>query len=202
MSITTTGPPPTMPPDPLWRLSVDQYHEMIRTGILTDEDPVELLDGCLVRQTPKYPLHSFVTQELRDWFARTLPPAYFVNAQEPVTLPTSEPEPDITIVRSQRQMFAARHPASADVPLLVEVSDSTLTRDRTSKKGIYASAGIVQYWIINLIDRQIEVCTEPHEATGDYRQRIVYLVQQEAPVIVDGKTIGTIRLEQLLPPEQ
>lgn len=198
MSITTTGLPPTLPPEHFWRLSVDQYHEMIRAGILTDEDPVELLDGYLVRQMPKYPLPSFVTQELRDWFAKVLPPDYFANAQEPVTLPTSEPEPDVSVIRGKRHGFASRHPGSADVVLLTEVADSSLTRDRGSKKRIYALAGIVEYWIINLIDRQIEVYTEPDMTTGDYRRHNFYSPQQEVPVIVDRKSLGTIRLEQLL----
>ena len=92
----------------LWPLSVDKYHEMIDAGILTTEDPVELLDGYLVQKMPKHPLHALVTQELRDWFLRVLPAGYFANTQEPVTLSTSEPEPDTSVLRGNRWAFADR----------------------------------------------------------------------------------------------
>jgi Uma2 family endonuclease len=201
MSITAppTVPPSGPPPGPLWPLSVEQYHQMIDAGILTEDDPVELLDGVLVRKMPKYPLHAYVTEELREWFARALPAGYFASSQEPVTLPTSEPEPDGTVIRGQRRAFAKRHPHPADVALLSEVADSSLSRDRGSKKRIYARANIQQYWIINLIDHQIEVYRDPDAAAGDYRQHTIYAMQDEVPVIIDGQTIGTLRLADLLP---
>jgi len=180
-------------------LSVDQYHQMIDSGILTEDDPVELLDGCLVRKMPKHALHTFVTQELHDWLARVLPVGYYRNSQEPVTLPTSESEPDNSVIRGQRRMFVKHHPHAADAVLFVEVSETTLAHDRGPKKRIYAQANIPQYWIINLIERQIEVYREPDAAAGEYRQQTIYGLKDDLPVIVDGKTIGSIRLEQLLP---
>src|SRR5262245_8728939 len=101
-------PPGGLPPELIWPLSVERYHQMIDAGILTPDDPVELLEGCLVRKMPKHPLHSFITQELNDWFKRVLPAGYFSNAQEPVTLATSEPEPDNSVIRGNRRMFVKR----------------------------------------------------------------------------------------------
>ena len=197
----STVPPSGPPPGPLWPLSVEQYHQMIDAGILTEDDPVELLDGVLVRKMPKHPLHPFVTDGLREWLISVLPAGCFTKAQDPVTLPTSEPEPDISVIRGQRQAFVKRHPQAADAVLFVEVSETTLAQDRGPKKRIYARANIPQYWIINLVDRQIEVFRDPDAAAGDYAQPMIYGVQDELPVVIDGKTIGKLRLAELLPVE-
>src|SRR5262245_54454158 len=108
MSITSTpsGPPLSAPPPHnLWPLAVERYHQMIYAGILTTDDQVELLDGCLVRKAPQYPQRCFVRQEMREWFDPVLPDGYHTMAQDPVTLPTSEPEPDNSVIRGQRRMF-------------------------------------------------------------------------------------------------
>jgi Uma2 family endonuclease len=115
---------------------------MIDAGILTEDDPVELLDGVLVRKMPKKRLHTFVTQKLLQWLSQRLPADYYTNAQEPVTLPTSEPEPDNSVIRGQLESFATRQPQAADAVLFVEVSETTLAQDRGPKKRIYARANI------------------------------------------------------------
>jgi Uma2 family endonuclease len=200
--MSTATMPPSMPPaEPLWPLTVDQFHEMIRTGILGEDDPVELLDGYLVQTMPKNPLHSYLTEALREVLAPMLPEGFFAQSQEPVTLPTSEPEPDVTAVRGKRIQFIKRHPAANDIALLVEVSDKSLRRDRDSKKRIYARAGINPYRIVNLVDRQIEVYSQPSVDSGDYVERTVYAATDAVPVVIDGVTVGTIRLADLLPPE-
>ncbi len=203
MSIASSLPPgpPIPPPEPIWRLSVDQYHEMIRTGILTSEDPVELLDGCLVRKMPKSPLHRYMTEVMRERLADMLPPGYYTDSQEPVTLPTSEPEPDVSLIRGFRADYAKRHPYPADILLLVEVADSSLAVDRGSKKRLYALAGIVEYWIVNLVDKQIEVYRQPDMATGEYVEHRVYAIDEDVPVMVAGQTIGSVRLANLWPAE-
>src|SRR5262245_61940767 len=114
MSITTSLPGgPHLPPEPVWPLTVQQYHAMIRAGILNEDDPIELLEGHLVQKMPKNPLHSFVTEALREAAAAVLPEGFIVRSQEPVTLPTSEPELDITIARGKRIDYAKRHPGPA-----------------------------------------------------------------------------------------
>ncbi len=153
--------PPAVPTDPIWRLSVEQYHAMIRAGILTDDDPVELLEGWLVYKMPKNPPHRLVTRLTREALERIVPAGWFVDAQEPITTETSEPEPDVTVPRGTRRQYADHHPRPEELALLVEVSDTTLARDRGSRKRIYARARIPVSWIINLQERQIEVYTEP-----------------------------------------
>jgi Uma2 family endonuclease len=172
---------------------------MIRTGILTADDPVELLDGCLVQKMPKNPVHCFVTDSLRDFLLSVMRVGWLLRCQEPVTLKNSEPEPDLCLVRGRRADFASRHPGVAEILPLIEISDTTLTRDRGSKKIAYAKAGIGEYWIVNLTDKQIEVYRDPDTAAGEYPQPTVYGPDQDVPVVIDGTTIGAVRLAALLP---
>src|SRR6266545_7649231 len=123
-----------VPADVIWRFSVDQYHAIIRAGILTADDPVELLEGWLVTKMPKNPRHSVVTQQTREALVRVLPSGWYVNTQEPITTEDSEPEPDVAVVRGERRQYLDHHPGPQDVPLVIEVADSSLQRDRTLKK--------------------------------------------------------------------
>jgi len=149
-SITTSEQPVIVSTDVIWRLSVDQYHAMIQAGILTEDDPVELLEGWLVTKMSKNPRHTFVTQLARDVVASLLPPGWYVNAQEPVTTKDSEPEPDVAVVRGNRRQYIDHHPGPQDIALVVEVADSSLQRDRSLKKRLYAAAGIPVYWIVKV----------------------------------------------------
>lgn len=196
---------PTLSPDPtrsLWRVSVEHYHEMIDAGIITTDDRVELLEGYIVEKPVMNPPHAritnFVTEILRD----IAPKNCFVDAQCPITLTASEPQPDILFVRGKRRDFFGRHPYAQDVPLLIEVSDSTLYTDRQQKQRIYANDGIPVYWIINLQGRQIEVYTIPINAGLDptYARREIYFENNNVPIVIDGETVATIAVSELLPP--
>ncbi|MFO1429274.1 MAG: Uma2 family endonuclease [Candidatus Competibacteraceae bacterium] len=191
----------SLPTAPVWRLSVEQYHRMIRFGILTDDDPVELLEGWLITKMPKNPPHRLSTQLTREAIVRLLPPGWYVDAQEPITTDDSEPEPDVVVVRGERRDYRDHHPRERDVTLVVEVADATLQRDRTLKKRLYGRAGIPTYWIINLVDNQLEVHTEPTGAgeQADYRQRQDYGVADTAPLMLDGVESGRIAARDLLP---
>lgn len=197
-SIAQSDGAPTLP---IWRLSVDQYHDMIEAGILTDDDPVELLEGWLVPKMPKNPPHRLSTQLTREAFARILPPGWYADAQEPITTEDSEPEPDVVIVRGERRDYRDRHPGAHDVAVVVEVSDTTLQRDRTVKKELYARAGVPVYWIINLPDNQVEVYAEPSGSADkpDYRQQHVYHASDEAPLIIEGREVSRLTVRDLLP---
>ncbi len=189
-----------VPSDPIWRLSVDQYHDMINAGILTEDDPVELLEGWLVTKVSQKPQHSLVTQHTRDVLARILPDGWFINIQAPITTTDSEPEPDVTVVRGSRFDYAKRHPYPEDIALLVEVSDATLQRDRTLKQRIYANARIVIYWILNLPERQLEVYTEPigTDTQAHYQQRTIYREADHVPVVIGGQEVAQLVVRDLL----
>ena len=190
-----------VPTNPIWRLSVPQYHHMIHTGILTDDDPVELLEGWLVTKMPKNPPHRIATRLTREAIARILPAGWYVDSQEPITLADSEPEPDVVIVHGATQQYLDRHPSPRDVGLVIEVSDATLLRDRTLKQRLYATAGIPIYWIINLPERQVEVYTAPSGPAEEpgYQQRQDFGLEDETPLVIGGVEAGRLAVRDLIP---
>jgi len=193
--------PPAIPTDFVWRLSIDHYHAMINAGILTDDDPVELLEGWLVLKMTKKPRHRMATGIIHAALIGIVPSGWYVDAQEPVTVDDSEPEPDVSVVRGDRRQYPERHPGPRDLGLLVEVSDATLERDCGIKKRLYARAAIPVYWIANLLENRIEVYTEPTGPTEnpDYRQRKDYAPGDEIPVSLDGREVGRLAVSDLLP---
>lgn len=110
---------------------------------------------------PKNPTHSSATRCTRLALERIISSDYFVDSQEPVTLSDSEPEPDIVVIRNTFEDYTERYPGVDDIALIIEVSDPTLSQDRGSKKRIYAREGIPIYWIVNLVDNQVEIYTNP-----------------------------------------
>jgi Uma2 family endonuclease len=190
-----------IPNDLILRLSIEQYHAMIQAGILTDDDSVELLEGWLVFKMPKNPPHRATTRLVRTALENILPRGWYVDSQEPITLSNSEPEPDIVVVRGDTRQYLDRHPGAEDIALIIEVSDTTLQRDRTVKKRIYARAGIAIYWIVNLVEEQVEVYSQPivEFEQPDYSQRLDFGRSAVIPVIIEGVEIGAIDVNSLLP---
>jgi len=192
---------PIAPSEPIFRLSVDQYHAMIQSGILTTDDHVELLEGWLVLEMSKNPPHTLAVGLLLDAIRALLASGWFVNVQEPITTTDSEPEPDLVVVRGERRQFRDRHPAPEDVALVVEVADATLHRDRTVKRRLYAAASVPVYWIVSLPDRRIEVHSDPSgpDASPDYRQRLDFGPEDEVGVVIEDSEIGRIAVREVLP---
>ena len=190
-----------IPNDLILRLSIEQYHAMIQAGILTDDDSVELLEGWLVFKMPKNPPHRVTTRLVRTALENILPPGWYVDSQEPITLSNSEPEPDIVVIRGDTRQYLDRHPGAEDIALIVEVSDTTLQRDRTVKKRIYARAGIAIYWIVNLVEEQIEVYSQPMAEVEkpDYNQRLDFGRSAVIPITIAGREICAIAVNSLLP---
>jgi Uma2 family endonuclease len=193
--------PPAVPDDIVWRLTLDQYHEMVRSGILGEDDPVELLDGWLITKMPKNPARRAATGLVREALERSIPAGWHVDTQEPITLERSEPEPDVAVVRGERRDYLERHPGPRETGLVVEVADSSLERDRGFKKRLYAEAGIPTYWILNLLDRQLEVNSEPagDGETADYRRQQIYAAGGAVPVVLDGRQVARLPVEDVLP---
>jgi len=140
-------------------LSVEDYHRMIEAGILTSEDKIELLDGMLVEKVTENPPHRAVVNRLNWHFTRGVSENLRVSVDGPITLPPrSEPEPDLAVIDAADVNFAA-HPGTAH--LLIEVSDSSRRIDRGRKLAIYARAGLPEYWIVDLVERCIDVHRSP-----------------------------------------
>lgn len=205
MSVAAALPPArecfAVPPEPVLQFTVDQYHQMARTGVLQDGEPLELLEGWLVNKMTKCPPHSLATFETRRVLEQLVREGWFVDTQEPITTRDSEPEPDVSVIRGCRRDYADHHPGPHDVGLLVEVADTSLDRDRGWKKRIYAAAGISVYWLVNLVDRQVEVFTDPSGPgeRPEYGTCRVFLPGDQVPVVLDGDEWGRIAVADLLP---
>jgi Uma2 family endonuclease len=145
-------------------ITVDDYHRMADAGIFGEEERVELLDGLLIAMPPEGPIHADVAGELVELFVRRLAGRAKVRPGNPLALDGfSEPQPDVALVRRRKERYLKAHPAPEDVLLLVEVSFTSLPYDRRRKLQAYARNGILEYWIVNCVDRRVEVYTDPHE---------------------------------------
>ncbi|MFN8446866.1 MAG: Uma2 family endonuclease, partial [Caldilineaceae bacterium] len=141
--ITKLGQSNPVPEDiKLWRISVEQYHAMIRSGAFDEDAPIELLEGWLVEKMPKSPSPALATDLVAEYLRAAIRPGWFVRTQDPITLTDSEPEPDVCVIKGNLRQYAQQHPQATDVGLVIEISDSSLGKDRGSKKRIYAHAGI------------------------------------------------------------
>jgi Uma2 family endonuclease len=162
------------------RITLDQYHEMIRQGLFEprEEHHVELLEGEITPMSPVGPPHSSFLSLLNEWSLRRLPKkAVWVRVQDPVEIPELDSEPEPDLVWAKRADYSERHPLPQDVLLLIEISDSSLPKDRGIKAQVYAKAGIADYWIVNVLDQCIEVRRDPHD--DSYHSVEVFRAGQE-----------------------
>ncbi len=185
----------------LSRWTVRQYQRMIETGILTDEHQVELLENYVVLKMPRNPPHDSTIQRMLGVLFPVCPTGWSLPVQSAVALADSQPEPDFAFVRGTAKDYEARHPGPADVGLLVEVADSSLLRDTQDKGRIYARAGIPVYWVVNLVDRQVEVFADPDPAAAPpaYKSRQAYGPGDMVPLVLAGATVGSVPAADLLP---
>jgi Uma2 family endonuclease len=194
----TSSPSPTGTP-PLHRITVDEYERIVASGALEDPSRVELIDGYMVDKMGKKAEHRWTTKEVLKALDTRLPAGWTSQKEEPVRIPAyDEPEPDIAIIRGTDADYRRRIPTAADVALLVEVSDSPLVQDRGLKLAAYARDGIPVYWIVNLVDRQVEVYTRPLKA-GRYRSQKDYKPGQHVPVVIGGQQLPPIAVDDILP---
>ena len=167
---------------PFLPITVDQLQQMIRSGILQDGDPIELIDGLLVRKDRSArgenlmghnPRHALLIKRLLRLLLPVCESAgWHVQVQLPLTLSKlNAPEPDIAIVRGTEEDFTDHHPGPQDVVLAIEVSDSSVGTDRTTKQRLYATAGVPRYWLVNLPESQVEVYEQPDSSSGKYADR-------------------------------
>src|SRR5262249_2871980 len=132
---------------------------------------VELLEGHIVVLSPQKPPHSNSVDRVVEVLRVTFGPGYWVRMQFPLDLgQTTEPEPDVSVVLGTRDQFRTAHPTAPE--LIVEVSDTTPSCDRRRKGGLYARAGVPDYWVVNPVRRQLEVCRAPvPDASRPYGHR-------------------------------
>jgi len=203
MSTTAITQPaqPVAVPDgacyPPFRMSVDQYEKLVDSGIFTKRDKLQLINGILVAKVTKNPPHRVTDQLCRKTLERVIPAGWHLRSDSPVRLPPDgEPEPDQCVVRGAERDYSRRHPDPQDVGLLVEIADSSLAADR-QLADTYGASRIPVYWIVNLVDRQIEVFTDPN--SDGYAPARVYQPGDDVPVVLDGTEVGRLAVSDILP---
>lgn len=204
MSLTTLPPwedPQQPPPFPVRRFTVEEYHALMETGLLTDDERVELLEGWIVPKMNHNPLHDSTVNQIDEMLRSRIPAPWTIRIQSSITTGDSEPEPDLAVVPGPAARYKRQHPRPAEVALLVEVADSSLLRDRIGKQRLYARAGIAVYWIANLVDQRIEVYTDPapDEAPPCYRSQQHFAPGDSVPLTIPGIETFQIPVAELLP---
>lgn len=161
-------------PLPRWLITTTDYHQMIRAGVLHEDDRVELLDGELIKMAPIGPRHAACVDRLDEFLRDKVKKLAIVRVQNPIQLNEhSEPEPDIALLRRRADYYSQGHPTPADVLLAIEVADTSAVSDREVKLPSYARAGIPEAWLIDLANDRIEVHTRP--GGGLYQEVRIFL---------------------------
>lgn len=146
------------------RFSVEDYHRMVETGILSEEDRTELIDGEIIEMAPVGSRHAGHLKHLLRLVSNAVGDAAIVSVQDPVRLGEhSEPQPDLALLEPKDDFYTSAHPTADDVLLVVEIAETSLEYDRSSKIPLYASHGVGVVWLLSLRDRAIEVYEQPGE---------------------------------------
>ena len=144
------------------RLTASEFRRMAEAGILREDDRIELIEGELIDMAPIGSNHASVVARLNAWLAAAAGGRFIVFPQNPVSLSAhSEPQPDLALLEPRDDYYRAALPTAGDVFLLIEVADTTLDYDSTTKIPLYARAGIAEVWLVNLRDQAVEVFREP-----------------------------------------
>jgi Uma2 family endonuclease len=186
---------------PLYRWTRQEYERLIAHRLLDEDDPIELVGGLLFVKEPQSSPHRTVVLLVAKALERAFGEGWFVQTQSPIALDgRSEPEPDVAVVRGSPREYVDAHPARP--ALIVEVAQSGLRLARGRKAAIYARARIADYWIVNLLDRVIEVHREPARPGPDRRRwgyamvRALGAGEAIAPLAAPS---SSIRVTDLLP---
>jgi Uma2 family endonuclease len=197
-SMTATQPSwvPSLPT--LYRLSIAQYEAMVASGVFTKRDRLHLTNGFLVAKMTEDPPHAAACDGVRLAIEALLPRGWYIRSDKPLKIPNcnSVPEPDVVVARGTWRDYERSHPEPAQVPLVIEVSNSSLDEDRQMAL-VYGRGGVAVYWIVNLIDRQVEVYTDP--GPDGYRKAQVFSSDQVVPLFLEGAELGRIAVTDILP---
>ncbi len=143
--------------------SREEYHRMGEVGILTRSDRVELIRGEIIKMSPQGRRHRAFIDNLTHLLDAGLAGRAIVSVQMPIVLADdTEPEPDVQILRRRAVPYKEREAYADDVLLLIEVAQSSLAYDRSTKLRLYGAAGIPEYWVVDCVAESIEVYRTPH----------------------------------------
>ncbi|UFP92758.1 Uma2 family endonuclease [Gloeobacter morelensis] len=143
--------------------NVGEYHRMGRAGIFADNERTELIEGAVYSMPPAGPPHAAVVHFIFKYFLALLDAQVAdVRVEQPLSIDEyNEPLPDVMIVRPDWRGYFDAHPTPGDVFVIIEVADSSLDRDLRTKSKLYARAGIREYWVVDVNERQVHIFNRP-----------------------------------------
>lgn len=200
--MSTTVAPPALDAalaSRLSRISVAQYDRLISAGAIFDAEDVELIEGLLVSKMGRNRPHILAGKLGLAALQRIVPEGWHVAKEDPIRASDwSKPEPDLAVIRGGITDYVDRDVTAADVGVVVEIAESSLTVDRDVMGRLYAAGGIPGYWIVNLVAGHVEVYADPDPVAG-YRSRKDYRRGETIPVVLDGLEVGRAAVDELSP---
>ncbi|TBR61667.1 Uma2 family endonuclease [Mastigocladus laminosus UU774] len=179
----------------LW--TVQEYHRMAETGILGEDERVELLEGKIIWMSAKGTAHCSAVGRTYKLLEKLLGNQAWISIQDPIALnQRSEPEPDIAVVKIDSLDYADHHPTPNEVYLIIEVADTSLKFDCETKGKAYAQAGITDYWVLDVLNRQLYVLREPNE--DGYQSQVI--LAEDGTISLKQFPNVQIRILEMLPP--
>ena len=178
------------------RFTLDEYHRMGETGILGEDDRVELIEGEIIEMSPIGSRHAAIVARIHHLFSIRLDDRAVVWSQNPLLLARhqSEPQPDVMLLAPRADFYASGLPEPPDVRLLVEVADSSLLYDRRTKFPLYARSGVAEAWLVDLDSGRLEI----HRGTGSAGYRDVRVVSSDETFSPAAFPLLTVTLRDLL----
>jgi Uma2 family endonuclease len=198
---SVTAPiPPGAPPSPVgprpWKWTREQYYKLGETGIFNGRR-VELINGEILEMSPIGWPHSLAKALVVDTLRAAFASGYWVSEQSPVQAVASDPQPDVAVIPGSPRAYTG-HPSNA--VLIVEVADTSLFYDTTTKVELYAAAGVADYWVLDLDGKQLHVFRDPAPIPADghtYRTRLTLSAADSVSPL--AAAVATIRVADLLP---
>ncbi|MBF2019617.1 MAG: Uma2 family endonuclease [Hydrococcus sp. C42_A2020_068] len=179
------------------KFTVEQYHKMAEAGILKEDDRVELIRGEIIEMSPIGTRHAAYVRRLNNLLSALLGDRVLVDLQNPVKLDdTSEPQPDVTLLRPRQDFYESAHPQSTDIFLIIEVADTTVKYDREIKISLYAENNITEVWLVDINGQCVEVYRDPtpsgYQNIQTFRQGQVLSIQAFADITLSvDELLGT-----------
>ena len=197
--VTGSGVPQIIDQEP-FLFTAEAFRRMIDADVFADDERVELWDGRVTTKMAKKIPHSYSSARLNSLLIQAVPRGWCVWPENPVEIgQVRVPLPDFTVLRGNLENYASKYPAAGDVVLIIELSDSSLRYDSTTKLAGYAEAGIPVYWVVNLVKNVIQTYAEPVPTERRYAREVTYAIGQSVPIHLDGTLIGEIPVLDLLP---
>jgi len=172
-------------------INVDEYHKMAEFGILNPDDRLELIHGEIYEMSPIGSKHAGIVNKLACLLNELFKNIAVIGVQNPVRFDfNNEPEPDISLLKYRSDFYASAHPVPADVLAIIEVASASIKFDKEVKAPLYALHNIPEYWIIDLENNRIEVCSNPKE--GTYSKIQLYMPGDEVNLMDRKLTVNDV----------